>query len=64
MKYIYDMAAAEDAGEHRHPQLVIRELFPDAHNFVPQSLFDSWWFEAGEPSTIIPKYIRQYDWTW
>lgn len=63
MKYTYDMMGADEAGEHRHPQVVIRELFHDAYHFVPQSLGDCWWFEAGE-RTLTPDYIRPHDWTW
>jgi hypothetical protein len=63
MKYMYDMMGADHAGEHRHPQRVILELFHDAHNFVPQSLGDQWWFEATE-RTVIPEYIHPHNWTW
>ena len=72
----YCMQSAADAGEHRHPQQVVRGL-SEMHGFtvlgaVPQSLFDGWdfWIEydangdyddSTEPPAF-PAYFRAASW--
>lgn len=48
MKYRYCMNSATDAGETRHPQIVIRELAPDATELEPVPIADCWLFVANE----------------
>lgn len=52
----YSMNSAFDAGEKRHPQLVILEHFPDATNLEPVSIADCWLFEA-EKKGPVPDYF-------
>lgn len=58
MLYRYYIPAADTAGETRHPQKVIRELAPDAHDFQPAPIGDCWLFEASEIQNL-PAYIER-----
>ena len=69
----YCMQSAADAGEHRHPQQVVRDLAA-THGFtvlgaVPQSIADGWdfWLEyAGNAhdgtAPAFPAYLRPAKW--
>jgi hypothetical protein len=46
--YRYQLQTADEAGEKRHPQIVIREHFPDAHDLEPHSIGDCWLFKAAK----------------
>lgn len=54
--YRYCMRTAADHGEIRHPQLVIREHFPEATDFEPVSIADCWMFNA-EPRECPALYF-------
>jgi hypothetical protein len=56
--FVYDVIGAYNAGETRHPQVVIRELFPDAHSFEPNTIADVWTFRAGD-SPLLPPFVRR-----
>lgn len=69
-RFFYDMHAASDAGEHHHPQSVVRGL-AHTHGFkvldaVPQSLFDGWdfWIETVDdgPAPVITPYFKAAAW--
>lgn len=47
-RYRYYMPQACEAGETRHPQLVILELAPDAADLEPLCMADAWDFTAQE----------------
>lgn len=55
--YRYDMMGADEVGEHRHPQVVIREHFEQPGQWIPQSMGDQWWFSA-EVRDGLPGFIR------
>jgi hypothetical protein len=57
---IYCMQTAEECGESRHPQTVMRELGITYEKSTPQSLYDSWWFWncTGAPDPL-PKYLNE-----
>lgn len=65
----FDIRAASDAGEERHPQEVVRE-FAALHSFkilasVPQSIADGWsfWIEtSGEALPELPDFFRVAEW--
>jgi hypothetical protein len=59
----FDMRGADDAGEKRHPQVAIRELYPDTAKFVPESLFDCWLFLA-TPRDDAPSFVRVFPENW
>lgn len=46
--YRYSLQSADDAGEKRHPQLVILEHFPDATEMEGHAIGDCWLFKAVE----------------
>lgn len=48
VKYRFDMRGAYEAGEHRHPEIVIREWFGDAENLEPVTIADCWMFNAAQ----------------
>jgi hypothetical protein len=54
--YRYYVLSADDAGEQRHPQIVIREHFPDSRNFKPFPAGATWLFEAA-PREGVPGYF-------
>jgi hypothetical protein len=56
VKYRYSCQSANEAGEHRHPQKVILEIAPGAHNFEPESVADCWFFES-VASFDLPAFI-------
>lgn len=58
-RYRYELQTADQAGETRHPQIVIREHFPDAHDFEPAPIGDCWLFAAEEPGPerAVPGYF-------
>ena len=58
--------SASEAGENRHPQIVMTEL-AQRHGFrilsaIPQSMHDGWdfWIEGSAP--IILPYLLDYQW--
>jgi hypothetical protein len=65
-RLFYDLREANDRGENRHPQIVMREL-AGKHGFtildsVPQSLFDGWdyWIESDNLMDLhLPKFFRE-----
>lgn len=64
--YRYDMIGANKAGEHRHPQLVIRKVAPMACDFEPSSMGDCWFFSSPKIAEL-PPYIdelRPGRWSW
>lgn len=55
--YRYEVrTAANEVGESRHPQIVIREHFPDSRNFKPVPAGAAWLFEAA-PREGVPGYF-------
>lgn len=58
-RYRYDMNRATNAGETRHPQLVIRELAPSAFDFEPVTIGDCWLFTSS-PLELekLPAYVE------
>jgi hypothetical protein len=55
LRYQYGMMDAPiDAG---HPEVAIKTLAPDAHNFEPHSMTDCWLFDAA-PIADPPPWIR------
>jgi hypothetical protein len=56
-RYRYSLWAASEAGENRHPQLVILELAPDAHDFHPAPIGDCWLFTA-KYINWLPSYVE------
>lgn len=40
----YDIRAAADAGMHKHPVVVMRELGITYQHATPKSIGDQWWF--------------------
>ena len=54
--YRYEVRTADEAGENRHPQLVIREHFPDSRSFKPFPAGAAWLFEAA-PREGVPGYF-------
>jgi hypothetical protein len=46
--YRYSLQSADEAGEKRHPQLVIHEHFPDATEMEGHAIGDCWLFKAVE----------------
>jgi len=54
--YRYSLDAATDAGENRHPQIVIREYFPDSCHFEPVPVGSCWLFEAA-PREGVPEFF-------
>lgn len=46
--YRYSLQSADEAGENRHPQLVILEYFPDATEMDGHAIGDCWLFKAVE----------------
>lgn len=70
MSLFFCSRTADDLGENRHPQIVMREL-SEKHGFkvigkTPQSLFDGWsfWIEYDkkEPKDL-PRYLRDVSWS-
>lgn len=56
IRYRYSLPAASDAGEQRHPQIVIREIAPDAFDFEPAPIGDCWLFTSDVISPL-PSFI-------
>jgi hypothetical protein len=60
--YRFDMITAHQRGESRHPEVVIRELAPDATDFEPVPVADCWVFRASAiqnpPEWIVPVVLR------
>lgn len=54
--YRYDCIGSSQAGEHRHPQVVIRELAPDANCMEGVPIGDCWLFCA-RPIAKLPNYV-------
>jgi len=66
-RVFFDMIDADKVGEHRHPQIVMKEI-SEKHHFkiiscVPQSLFDGWdfWIEF-DTFPELPPLFRKVDW--
>lgn len=65
----YCLMSADDAGEHRHPELVMREL-AERLGFriveaIPQSIADCWWFWIefdGEPPSLPATIFTGRQW--
>lgn len=57
VSYRFDVLGAFDAGEDRHPQIVIMEIAPGATNLVPESIADCWTFEAPRIASP-PPYVE------
>ncbi|HVZ88074.1 MAG TPA: hypothetical protein VHG72_13970 [Polyangia bacterium] len=55
--YRYEIYSAEDAGERRHPQLVILEHFPDATEMEGHPIGDCWLFRAARREA--PAYFAE-----
>lgn len=56
----YDiMGAHYDAGEERHPEVVLRELGITFENSIPQSMGDQWWLFNCKFDRELPKYITE-----
>lgn len=55
----FDMYAATDSGESRHPQKVMLALGITYFDATPQSMGDQWWFWGcqGFPE-VLPKYLE------
>lgn len=53
----FDMYGAHLAGEHRHAQVVMRELGIIYQDATPQSMGDQWWFWNCEYTCDLPSYI-------
>jgi hypothetical protein len=51
--YRYEIPRSDEPGDHRHPEIVIRENFPDATDLEPISIADCWMFRAEERPTPI-----------
>lgn len=61
-QYRYDVIGAYEAGEKRHPQIAIRELYPTVIEFHPAPIGDCWLFTAGISSfDEPPAYIEVID---
>lgn len=48
VRYRYELQTADQAGEKRHPEIVIREHFPDVREMEGHAIGDCWLFEATE----------------
>lgn len=49
----FDMIGAYYAGLSKHPQVEIRRVFPDAHNFECYSIGDCWVFDTQDDDTVL-----------
>lgn len=59
MNLRYCMMSADDCDEHRHPQLVMRELGITYERAVPQSVADQWWFlNCEHVPAVLPQYLE------
>lgn len=58
----YCMWTADECGEYRHPQAVMRALGITYQVSTPQSICDQWWFWncSGMPSAL-PAYLSSLD---
>lgn len=57
-RYRYELYSADDAGERRHPETVIREVAPDAFDLMPVSIADCWMFRAKEIVNLPPFIVE------
>lgn len=48
VRYRYELQTAYEAGENRHPQIVILEHFPDAREMEGHAIGECWLFAATE----------------
>lgn len=53
----YCMLTADDLGERKHPQIVMKELGIAYQHATPQSIGDQWWFWNCEN---VPKDMPEY----
>jgi hypothetical protein len=53
-RYRYEIHSADDAGERRHPAVVIRDLAPDATELEGRPIGDCWFFLAAEIANPPP----------
>jgi hypothetical protein len=52
--------ASMDAGENRHPQVVMRELGITYQHATPQSIMDAWWFwNCKNVPVNLPPFLRE-----
>ncbi|TAL29007.1 MAG: hypothetical protein EPN98_21430 [Phenylobacterium sp.] len=56
-RYRFDMRGAHEAGELRHPQIVILAWFPDASDLEPVSIADCWLFASESVRPDAPDYF-------
>ncbi len=63
MHIIFDYTTAQlDCNEHRHAQIVMRELGVTYQHSTPQSMGDQWWFwNCENVPDKLPKYLSQLD---
>lgn len=57
MRYRIYVQGAYEAGKTEHPQKVILELAPDAHDFEPAPIGDCWLFTAARIDPL-PPYVE------
>jgi hypothetical protein len=56
----FDMYAASDSKESRHPQEVMRELGITYQHATPQSIADQWWFwNCQNVPDSLPPYLSE-----
>jgi hypothetical protein len=67
-RIFFDMFAAQDAGDNRHPQVIIKEVAArlgfSVLGSVPQSMFDGWdvWIEFSEAAPDVGPFFRDVPW--
>lgn len=57
-RYRYDMRAAREAGERRHPQVAILKLYPDAYDLEAVPVADCWAFTMPRPIESPPGFVE------
>lgn len=55
----YDIVAAEEAGENKHPQLVMMDIGYDIREVKAwaDKMENCWYFEVEEVKEILPDYV-------